>query len=91
MQIVTEIYTSPYSGSTDYIKLDLYQDEAINIKYTLKDVTDLSKVFAPYSLSFTVQATPKNRAAFGQNHWLRTVWGRYESEAAERWAGNYCD
>jgi len=64
MQIVTEIYVAPFSGSTDYIKLDLFNNESINLKYTLKDVTDLSKVFAPYSLSFSVQATPKNRSAF---------------------------
>lgn len=62
--VVTEIYIAPFSGSTEYTKLDLYDDESINLKYTLKDVTDLSKVFAPYSLSFSVQATPKNRAAF---------------------------
>lgn len=63
MQVVTEIYIAPFSGSTDYVKLDLFGDESINLKYTLKDVTDLSKVFAPYSLSFTIPATPKNRKA----------------------------
>lgn len=63
MQIVTEIYVAPYSGSTEYVKLDLFDNESINLKYTLKDVTDLSKVFAPYSLSFTIPATPKNRKA----------------------------
>ncbi|KAF2337232.1 hypothetical protein [Flavobacterium daemonense] len=75
MQVVTEIYIAPYSGSTDYIKLDLYSDETINLKYTLKDVTDLSRVFAPYSLSFTIPATPKNRQAllfFGDTDVLKS-------------------
>lgn len=62
-QVVTEIYIAPFSGSTDYVKLDLFNDESINLKYTQKDLTDLSKVFAPYSLSFTIPATPKNRQA----------------------------
>ncbi|KLT69933.1 hypothetical protein [Flavobacterium sp. ABG] len=75
MQVVTEIYIAPFSGSTDYVKLDLYDDETINLVYTLKDVTDLSKVFAPYSLSFTIPATPKNRQAlqfFGDTDVLKT-------------------
>ncbi|MEN2402291.1 hypothetical protein GKZ90_0021055 [Flavobacterium sp. MC2016-06] len=75
MQLVTEIYVAPLSGSTDYVKLDLIDNEAINLKYTLKDVTDLSKVFAPYSLSFSIQATPKNRAAlqfFGDTDVIKT-------------------
>lgn len=62
-QVVTEIYIAPFSGSTDYVKLDLFNNESINLKYTQKDLTDLSKVFAPYSLSFTIPATPKNRQA----------------------------
>ena len=62
-QVVTEIYIAPYIGSTDYVKLDLYNDESINLKYTQKDLTDLSKVFTPYSLSFDIPATPRNRQA----------------------------
>ncbi|MFB9079436.1 hypothetical protein ACFFLS_06080 [Flavobacterium procerum] len=62
-QVVTEIYIAPFSGSTDYVKLDISEDESINVKYTQKDLTDLSKVFAPYSLSFSIPATPKNRKA----------------------------
>ncbi|MCP4634242.1 MAG: hypothetical protein GY855_15055, partial [candidate division Zixibacteria bacterium] len=35
------------------------------MKYTQKDLQDLSKIFAPYSQGFTFPATSKNRAAFG--------------------------
>jgi hypothetical protein len=62
-QIITEVYVS--IDGLEYTKLDLYRDESINMKYTQKDLQDLSKIFSPYSQGFTFQATPKNRAAFG--------------------------
>jgi hypothetical protein len=35
------------------------------MKYTTKDLQNLSKIFSPYSLNFTFPADTKNRAAFG--------------------------
>jgi hypothetical protein len=35
------------------------------MKYTQKDLQDISKIFAPYSQNFNFPATPKNRMAFG--------------------------
>jgi uncharacterized protein (UPF0305 family) len=42
---------------------NLSKDESILMKYTQKDLQDISKIFAPYSKTFP--ATPKNRMAFG--------------------------
>lgn len=63
MSFVTEIYVS--IDGLEFTKLDLYKDESIPMKYTSKDLQDVSKIFSPYSQSFTFPATPKNRAAFG--------------------------
>lgn len=41
-------------------KLDLFNDESINIKYIKKDAQDITKVFAPFSKGFSIPATPKN-------------------------------
>ena len=38
----------------NYYKLDLDKSESINMKYVLKDTTDLSKVFSPFSQSFNL-------------------------------------
>jgi len=49
----------------EFIKLDLHSDESILMRYTTKDLQQLSKIFSPYSKDFTFPASSKNRAAFG--------------------------
>ncbi len=61
--LLTEIYVS--IDGLEYTKLDLSKDESILMNYTTKDLQDVSKIFSPYSQTFTFPATPKNRAAFG--------------------------
>lgn len=60
---MTEIFIS--IDGLEFAKLDLSKDESILMKYTQKDLQDISKVFSPYSQNFTFPATPKNRMAFG--------------------------
>jgi len=61
--IITEVFVS--LDGANYVKLDLHKDESLNLKFTKKDLQDLSKIFAPFSQGFTFPATPKNRAALG--------------------------
>jgi len=61
--LVTEIYVSVLGE--EFIKLDLHKDESVVMKYTTKDLQDISKVFAPYGQSFTFPATEKNIKALG--------------------------
>lgn len=61
--IITEVFVS--LDFLEYNKLDLHKDESLNLKYTQKDLQDLSKIFAPFSQGFQFPATPKNRAIFG--------------------------
>lgn len=58
-----EIFVS--KDGENYTKLDLLKDESIVIKYLKKDTKDLSKVSAPFSNGFSVEATEKNMQAFG--------------------------
>ena len=60
---MTEVFVS--IDNLEFIKLDLSKDESILMKYTQKDLQDISKIFAPYSQNFTFPATSKNRMAFG--------------------------
>jgi hypothetical protein len=61
--IITEVFVSV--DGLVYNKLDLHKDESLNLKYTQKDLQDLSKIFAPFSQGFQFPATPRNRANFG--------------------------
>lgn len=45
-------------------KLDLFEDEKIEITQKLTDVDKLSNVFTDFTQSFTVPATPKNNKVF---------------------------
>jgi hypothetical protein len=58
----TEIYVS--ADGLEFTKLDLHKDEKIVLKYTQKDLQDISKIFAPYSANFTFPATVNNKKAF---------------------------
>ena len=48
-------------------RLDLFDDEQINITQQAQDINDISKVFADYSQSFTVPASKTNNQIF--SHW----------------------
>ena len=61
--MLTEIYVS-IDGLT-FTKLDLFKDEPFNLNQNKKDLQNISKVFAPFSQSFSFPATPKNKKALG--------------------------
>lgn len=61
--ILTEIYVS--IDNLEFTKLDLYKDEKFVMKFKKTDSEDISKVFTPFSQSFTFPATPKNKKALG--------------------------
>lgn len=48
-------------------RVDLFKDENIEINLTSKNISDISKVFAEFTLGFTVPPTPNNNAIF--SHW----------------------
>ena len=49
----------------NYYLLDIDESEVINLKITAKDLTDITKIFAPFTQSFNIQATDKNKILCG--------------------------
>lgn len=49
----------------NYYLLDIEEKEVINLKMTTKDLTDITKIFAPFTQSFNTQATDKNKILCG--------------------------
>lgn len=49
----------------NYYLLDIEEKEVINLKMTAKDLTDITKIFAPFTQSFNIQATDKNKILCG--------------------------
>ena len=49
--------------SDDYIQLDLYTNEKIDLNLSVKDLSDISKVRADFTQSFTIPASPTNNQA----------------------------
>ena len=57
---IVEVYVETVKGSGKYELLEGFDDESINMKIIAKDYNDLSKVFTPFSQSFTVPSQGKN-------------------------------
>jgi len=49
----------------EYYLLDLEENVGINYKLTVKDLSDITKIFSPYTQSFTLKATDKNKILCG--------------------------
>lgn len=56
-----------YIKHTDnnFYLLDLEPNEAINFKLTVKDLSDITKIFSPFTQSFKIKATDKNKILCG--------------------------
>ncbi len=56
-----------YIKHTDssYYLLDLEEDTGINYRLTVKDLSDITKIYSPYTQSFTLKATDKNKILCG--------------------------
>jgi hypothetical protein len=50
---MTEVFVS--IDNLEFTKLDLSKDESILMKYTQKDLQDISKIFAPYKTLIFLQ------------------------------------
>ena len=46
-------------------RIDLFEDEKIQVKSSVQNISDISKVFTDFSQSFTVPASDNNNAIFG--------------------------
>lgn len=62
MNRVVDIYVESVAGSGNYSKLELYNDEKIEVTSSIQNVQDISKVFTDYSQSFTIPASTINNS-----------------------------
>lgn len=59
-------------------RIDLFDNETIQINQSVKDIKDLSKVFNDYSNSITVPASPKNNQIF-KHYYNVDIFGGYDA------------
>ena len=45
-------------------RLDTFKDEDVNIKLSVQNIKDISKIFADYTQNFSVPASKANNAVF---------------------------
>jgi hypothetical protein len=53
--------------SGDYVQLDLFQDEKVELNLNVKNINDISKIISDFSQPFTIPTTPTNNRLF--KHW----------------------
>ena len=64
MKRIVDIYIESISGSGDYSKLELFNDEKIDINLSIQNVQDISKVYTDFTQSFTIPASTHNNTIF---------------------------
>lgn len=64
MKRIVDIYIETVIGSGNYSKLELFNDEKIDISLSVQNVQDISKVYTDFTQSFTIPASPSNNAIF---------------------------
>lgn len=62
MKRVVDIYVESISGSGNYSKLELFNDEKIELTSSIQNIQDISKVYTDFTQSFTVPASNINNA-----------------------------
>ena len=53
-----------YQIKSDFVRLDMFNDESVTITDTIKNTKDISKVFTPFSQQFNVPASKHNSKLF---------------------------
>jgi len=62
MKRIVDIYVESISGSGDYLKLELFNDEKIELTSTIQNIQDMSKVYTDFTQSFTIPASTINNS-----------------------------
>lgn len=59
-----DVYIEVIADSNNYEKLELFNDEDIQINSSIQNVQDLAKVYTDFTQSFTIPASPHNNRLF---------------------------
>jgi hypothetical protein len=59
-----DVYIEVIANSNNYEKLELFNDEEIQINSSIQNVQDLAKVYTDFTQSFTIPASPRNNRLF---------------------------
>jgi hypothetical protein len=65
-----DIYIEVIADSNNYEKLELFNDEEIQINSSIQNIQDLAKVYTDFTQSFTIPASPHNNRLF--EHFYQT-------------------
>ena len=65
-----DVYIEVIADSNNYEKLELFNDEEIQINSSIQNIQDLAKVYTDFTQSFTIPASPHNNRLF--EHFYQT-------------------
>jgi hypothetical protein len=64
MKRFVQIYIEGVPDSNDYSRIELFDEQAIDLSMSVQNIADISKTFTDFTKSFTVPASPINNAIF---------------------------
>ena len=59
-----DVYIEVIADSNNYEKLELFNDEEIQINSSIQNIQDLAKFYTDFTQSFTIPASPRNNRLF---------------------------
>ncbi len=61
-----QLFVKVQGSPGDYLEVDLYENESVNLIDSIQDVKDISKIHNSFSKAFTIPSSVKNDNKFGK-------------------------
>jgi len=87
MKRIVDIYVESISGSGNYSKLELFNDEKIDINLSVQNVQDISKVYTDFTQSFTIPASTVNNSIL--HHFYQSDVDITQTSGSNDWNFNF--
>ncbi|CAB5218032.1 hypothetical protein UFOVP207_56 [uncultured Caudovirales phage] len=87
MKRVVDIYVESISGSGNYSKLELFNDEKIELTSSIQNIQDISKVYTDFTQSFTIPASTINNSIL--HHFYQSDIDIPKTNGAYQWNFNF--
>ena len=84
-----QLFVEKQDSAGEFIEVDRFNDEAVNVVDSIQDVKDIAKIFAPCTRAFHLPSTPTNNEVFGYyyDNQVDTYDARFKTRAILRISG----
>ena len=84
-----QLFVERQDSAGDFVEVDMFNDESVNVVDSIQNVKDISKIFAPFTRAFHLPSSPTNDEVFGYyyNNQVDTYDARFKTRAIIKISG----